>query len=366
LAEHADITVLLFGTSLRDELTKTALAGLIEVPGVVTGPQRGPVMRRVHDLGEALLAKDPPEVTSYRNVRRTLRRRWPEFDGFDIVLIEHPGLAPLVALRGQERWLLTLHNVGSGTLDQQAETTTGRRRWIYHRQAEQARAFERRALDRYDLVFSVSDEDAAMLPGPTTVVPNGVDIDRFEPTPLPAEPRLALIGTLGYLPNVDGAMWFVNDVLPLVRAQVPDVTLDLVGRMPTQEVVDLAQQPGIEVHANVPDVREYFLRSRVCLVPLRVGTGTRLKALEGFAAYRPIVGTTVGLSGLDVVDGVQALVADEPQQLADRVVNALRDDALARDLVRNARRLVEERYAWKQIGRDFADAVLSAVRPPAR
>jgi polysaccharide biosynthesis protein PslH len=352
---------LLYGSKLRDDETKAALTGLIEVPGEVEERPLSRMRRRLSDLSDALFERYPPEVTGYDAIRRVLLSHPERFAGFDAVLIEHPGLAPLIELRAHEPWLLTLHNVGSGTLEHRAAMSAGRQRWIYRRQARQARRFERWSLDSFDTVFSVSQDDAALLPKPTVVIPNGVDIDRFEPTPVPAQPRLALIGTLGYLPNVDGALWLADEVLPIVRQHVPGVTLDLVGRLPTADVLNLASRPGVFVHPDVPDVRDYFVRTRVCLVPLRLGTGTRLKALEAFAAYRPVVGTTIGLAGLNVVDGRHAFVADEPRQFAARVVEVLEDDDCADRLVREGRALVEADYSWTRIGEEFAEALTAVV-----
>lgn len=238
----------------------------------------------------------------------------------------------------------------------------GRRRWLAARRAAQARQLERWCLDFFDTVFSVSARDAAMLPGPTVVVDNGVDIGRYEPSPVPKEPRIGLIGTLGYLPNLDGARWFVNEVLPRIRSAVPDAQLDLVGRLPLPEVMALAQPPAITVIPDVPDIRPYYERTRVVIVPLRMGTGTRLKALEGMAASRPVVGTSVGLAGLDIEAGKHALVADDPEELANQVIRVLTDDDLAARLARAGRALVTERYSWERVAEPFVKAVLDAGR----
>lgn len=364
LAERTEVTLLLHGSALEDEETKAALQGLVEVPGSPGGPDAGPLRARWRRLRDGLLESDPPEVTDYREIRADLEPALAGLDEFDVVIVEHPGLAPLVARRKRpERWILTLHNVGSATLEQHAAQATGRQRWLRLRQARQARAFESWALRAYDLVISVSEDDARLLPGPTAVVPNGVDAGRFAPTPLPPDAALVLVGTLGYLPNVEGATWFVRQVLPLIRARFPRVTLALVGRSPTDEVLGLGSIRGVELHPDVPDVRPHLLGARVSLVPLHLGTGTRLKALESFAAYRPVVGTSVGLAGLEVRSGVHALVADDAAGFANCVIELLADDELASRLVGEARRLVEARYAWERIGRDFADLVLSEQAP---
>jgi glycosyltransferase involved in cell wall biosynthesis len=279
----------------------------------------------------------------------------------DAVVVEHPGLAPLIRRRRGERWFLTLHNVGSGTLRQQAELVGGRQRWLNRRYAGHAARLEDRWLREYDTVFSVSDDDAAMLPGPSVVVPNGVDTTVHAPSPVPRAPRIVFVGTLGFLPNVDGVLWFVEQVLPLVRRQVPAVELALVGRLATPEVRGLSRLPGVSVHVDVPDVRPYVAAARVSIVPLRVGTGTRLKALESMAAGRPVVGTTVGLAGLHLETGRHALVADDAETFARDVVRVLTDDALAARLAESGRSFVVARYDWERIAGTFVDAVFGAV-----
>jgi glycosyltransferase involved in cell wall biosynthesis len=176
-----------------------------------------------------------------------------------------------------------------------------------------------------------------------------------------------MTGSFQYGPNADGAVWFCDEVLPVVLEAVPDATLTLVGREPRAEVRALADRPGVSLHADVPDMAPWLAGARMTVVPLRIGTGTRLKALESMAAGRPVVGTTIGLEGLGVVDGVHAHVADTAAELAGLVVRVLRDPERAAALVAGGRRLVEERFDWEAIGRAFADAVVELVAgEPAR
>ena len=109
------------------------------------------------------------------------------------------------------------------------------------------------------------------------------------------------------------------------------------------------------MHPDVPDVAPFLERARVTLVPLRIGTGSRLKALEAMAAGRPVAGTSIGLGGLDVEPGREALVADDPAELARAVVQCLTDDELAGRLAAHGRELVERRYSWSTIGADYAE-----------
>jgi glycosyltransferase involved in cell wall biosynthesis len=120
----------------------------------------------------------------------------------------------------------------------------------------------------------------------------------------------------------------------------------------------LAHRVAVTLHPDVPEMAPWLERARATVVPLRIGTGTRLKALESMAAGRPVVGTSIGLEGLGVVDGVDAHVADTAAEMAERLVRVLRDDAHAEALAAAGRRLVEARYGWSAIGGPFADAVV--------
>jgi glycosyltransferase involved in cell wall biosynthesis len=278
---------------------------------------------------------------------------------FGVVCIEHHGLAPLLPARRHNRWALTMHNVPSQVAVHAAAVAPARRqRWLREQERKRAERLERWALDAFDVVFAVSEEDAAALPGPAIVVPNGVDTERFRPSALPREPRLVFIGTLGYLPNVDGITWFCEEVMPRVQSVVPGAVLDVVGRLPTPEVLALGQRPGIKVHVDVPDVLPLLHGARLAVVPLRIGSGTRLKALEAMAAGRPVVGTSTGLEGLGVVSGQHALVTDGVEEMAGAVLAVLAGDELARRLALEGRRLVESRYRWDRIGERFVAALL--------
>ncbi|MCW2542741.1 MAG: glycosyl transferase group 1 [Frankiales bacterium] len=230
-----------------------------------------------------------------------------------------------------------------------------RQRVALDREVSQAAKLERRVLDDFDLVVTVSQEDADMLPGPSLVIPNGVDPQAFVPSPLGQGRHVVFTGTLSYLPNVDGLSWFCREVLPLIQADVPDVVFDVVGRDAVPQVRALADGRSVVLHPDVPAVQPYLDAARVCVVPLRIGTGSRLKALEAMASGRPVAGTTMGLMGLDLTD--QAVVADEPRALADGVVQLLNDDALAGRLAAAGRAHVEEAFAWTTLGSTLVDQV---------
>lgn len=362
LAHRADVTLLVMGT-LADDEVRDAVAEVIDLPGVHLPEPRWRPLRRLFDLWIA--ARGPREVVLTARCRRVMRpivrRVEPQFD---LVIASHPGMAALRPRRPAARWLAQLHHVSSARARQEHDVTPGRRqRWLLDREVTHAAHFESHLLATFDGVVVVSPEDAALLRaerarGPVLVVPNGVDLDHYRPSPLPREPAIVMTGSFQYGPNADGAVWFCDEVLPLVRAAVPEATLTLVGREPRAEVRELATRPGVSLHADVPDVAPWLARARLTVVPLRIGTGTRLKALESMAAGRPVVGTSIGLEGLGVEDGVHAHVADTAPQLAERVIRVLRDDPHAAALAAAGRRLVEERFDWEAVGRPFADVVV--------
>ncbi len=369
LGRAADVCLLVMGEVDND--VRDVVHDVVEVPARPL-PQPGvKAVRRGLSLWLALAASGPWEVALTTGRRRRLRRLVERLAAnTDLVVVSHLGLAGLLPGRRSVPWVLQLHHVSSAKAAQEQALIPGRRqRWLTTREVAKARRFERWAVGAFDVVITVSDEDAEALageagetpPGRLVVVPNGVDTSRYPSAPLPDRPSVVMTGSLHYGPNVDGAQWFVQQVFPRIREQVPDATLDLVGRAPPPEVRALAERPGVAVHGDVPSVAPWLERCRVAIVPLRIGTGTRLKALEAMAAGRPVVGTTLGLGGLGLVDGVQARIVDDPVLMADAVVELLRDDAQAAKLAHAGRALAEQRFEWSEIADAMAHQLLAVL-----
>ena len=356
LADAVDVELLCVG-DVDDPRVRAAVGAVTTVATPPPLEFGSTTRRRVEDLRRAVRSQ-PSEVIAHDRERALLRPLLERRGACDVILVDHAGLAPLVEHRRQdEAWCNTLQNVASVRTSQEIEHTRGRRqRWLLERDATKARRFERWVLGTYDLVFAVSEDDADDLPGPTAVVPNGVDLERFRPSPVPSEPHVVLTGTLGYLPNVDGSLWFVREVWPLVRAEVPGARLTMVGRNPVPEQLAL-RDSGIHVEANVPDVLPFLEGARLAIVPLRIGSGTRLKALEALAAGRPVVGTPIGLGGLRLQRGEEVFEASTAADFAAAVCRVLVDDNLAARLAA-AGRAAAERYSWDEIGARFADRVV--------
>ena len=174
---------------------------------------------------------------------------------------------------------------------------------------------------------------------------------------------------MDWLPNEDGMLYFVREILPRIREAEPDATLSIIGRAPTPAVKRLADEAGIEVTGRVDDVRPHIAAGAIYIVPLRIGGGTRLKIFEAMAMGKAVVSTTIGAEGLPVTPGHDIVIADEPAEFARSVVDLIRDDAARRRIETAARQLVVERYDWSAVAQDFEHALtrsrdLQEIRRP--
>jgi glycosyltransferase involved in cell wall biosynthesis len=195
-----------------------------------------------------------------------------------------------------------------------------------------------------------------------SVIPTGVDLKYFRPSSDAEEPNfLVFTGSMDWLPNEDAVMYFVNQILPRVHSHIPKARLLVVGRRPSERLRALANRnDALEITGQVADIRPYVQRASVCIVPLRVGGGTRLKIFEAMAMGKAIVSSSVGAEGLPVNDGDNIILANDPEEFAGRVVELLRGQEARRRLGQAARQLVEQNYSWSSVSEHF-DAVLARV-----
>jgi polysaccharide biosynthesis protein PslH len=190
------------------------------------------------------------------------------------------------------------------------------------------------------------------------VVPNGVTLTA--PGDLPARDahRLVYSGSPTYAPNRDAVSFFAADILPRVRARVLGAWLAVTGGTESVPLDDLATAPGVIFTGWLPDIRAYVAASRVCVVPLRQGGGTRLKILEAMALGTPVVATTKGAEGLDLTSGEDLLIADDPDAFADATSRLLTDDALHARIAARAKETVATRYDWELIGAEMLETLM--------
>jgi glycosyltransferase involved in cell wall biosynthesis len=232
------------------------------------------------------------------------------------------------------------------------------RRWVSW---QKAMRYERWLFPQFDAcsMVSAADRDAllAVVPemaGRAIVLPNGVDLERNRPGLADPQPdTLVFNGPLMYAPNAEAMRFFVTEVWPRVRRERPHAALTITGKSDGADVGWLPGDGSVQLSGYLEDVRPAVAGSWLSVVPLRTGGGTRLKILEALALGTPVVSTAKGAEGLDLESGREVLIADEPDELAARTLQVLRDPALRERLSRDGRRAVEQRYGWQRIGADM-------------
>jgi glycosyltransferase involved in cell wall biosynthesis len=253
------------------------------------------------------------------------------------------------------RWLVVAHNVESLIWQRYYERETNRlKRWYIGRQWHKFARFERWALSAATRAIAVSPDDAARMREDfgterVAVVDNGVDTAYFRPT---ANARMAaqilFVGSLDWRPNLDGVRLLLDCIFPDVRQRQPEARLCLVGRNPPEWLRrEVRSMPGVELHADVPDVRPFLQRSSVLAVPLRIGGGSRLKILEALASGLPVVSTRIGAEGLCLKADEHLDVVEDVEAMAEALVRCLREPQRAKELAERGCRVVEERYDWQ-------------------
>lgn len=272
--------------------------------------------------------------------------------------------------------VLNAHNVEHLLLEKRAqiEQRPHARRFLAG-QCARLRRFEQAACARADAVLACSQVDAAVLhsmaPGTRIeVIANGVDLQANRPAAQPVAhgTELVFVGQMGWFPNRDGVDWFLRDIFPRVLAARPDTRFVLVGKAEGLDVpASVARH--VELAGFVDDLRPLVHRAAVYVVPLRAGSGTRLKVLEAMALGKAMVTTRIGSEGIALSDGINAVFADDANGFSAAVLDLLDSPGRAQRLGHAARNCAEARYGWEAIGRDLLDLyqrLLDERRPAAR
>jgi glycosyltransferase involved in cell wall biosynthesis len=270
--------------------------------------------------------------------------------------------------------LLFQHNVETTIWDRHLETAPDAlRRTFFRMQRNRMAAYEGRVCRESAHVVSVSAKDTDRFRdmfGVTRIseVPTGVDIESLTP---PASPPaqiadLVFVGSMDWLPNIDGCTYFVNEILPIIRKSKPDCTFAIAGRSPGAGILEMAQRDGkILVTGTVQDIRPYLWGSTISIVPLRIGGGTRLKIYEAMAAKIPVVSTTIGAEGLPVEQGGNIFLADDPDGFARCVIDLLDSVSLRTDTSANAWQMVSSKFSWEHAARVF-ERIVESEAPQLR
>jgi len=196
----------------------------------------------------------------------------------------------------------------------------------------------------------------------TLTITNGVDMEYFSPSAgVVEEDKIVFTGVMGYPPNEDAALFFAEDIFPLVKLKRPEVQFWIVGSEPSERVKALTRISGIHVTGKVDDVRPYLRSATVFVCPLRIGSGVKNKILAAMAMQKAIVATSMSIDGLDLADNREVLLADTPQDFAEKVVRLLKDPKAAQQLGANGLARVQGQYSWTAMGKELETAIQSVM-----
>ncbi|MFB3880119.1 MAG: glycosyltransferase family 4 protein [Armatimonadota bacterium] len=287
---------------------------------------------------------------------------------FDVV---HCDWTPLVANLPSPCRLpvvVTAHNIESAAWRRHARYQPSCLRAAYSAlHAAKLEAFERAAFERASAIVVVSGSDAETIAGwgcrrPVYVVPNGADTRLFSPTGgRERGAHLVFVGSLDAMVNQDAVSWFAREIWPILRSANRGISFAAVGRRPPLSLRRIGLEAEIAVVGDPPDIRPFMEEAAVCVVPLRIGGGTRLKILEAWAMGKTVVSTRVGAEGIDAIPGQDIVLADQPGDFAHAVLELLANPRRRRELGTSAREKAVRQYDWEAIAPALADAWLRAV-----
>lgn len=332
-------------------------------------PRRSPAFAA--QLAAGLFSALPVPILRYRSaaMRRLLADIIPR-ESYQSVVCDF--ITPAPNLPSISSCIVFQHNVETMIWRRYSENAPNLPARLYlNLQAKRMFKFERDVCRAARHVIAVSGEDARLMRemfglSNVSAIPTGVDVESFSPSESKQRAGLVFVGSMDWLPNIDGMRWFCTEVLPLIRKSIPGCPMTIVGRTPTREIRALAERdPLILVTGTVPDVRPYLWESAVSVVPLRIGGGTRMKIYEAMAARLPVVSTTIGAEGLEIDPSRNIRIADTAEEFAAQCLAMLGNGAGRDRQAEAAWALVSQRFGWDNVARQF-EALLEAHSGPGR
>ena len=340
---------------------------IVDISAATAG--RGLAGRAVKSIATAT----PFNVTVYESAAMRERiRALCSLVPFDVFHYDTIGLAQYLPDTGSGPAVLTHHGAESHMIHRRIRLERNLAKKAFF-------AFEWLALERYeramcrrfDANITMSDDDARLLrviapEASFTTVANGVDISYFTPAPDTNGRSIVFAGRLDQYSNRDGILHFMTEAWPALVREFPDATIHILGHNPPDELRQIAaRSPRVTVTGFVDDIRPYFHRATAAICPVRDGGGTRIKVLDALAQGRPLVSTSIGCEGIDVVPDRDVLVADSASDFVRQLGRLFTDAALRRQLAANGRKVTEERYSWDALAAQLVE-VYERVLPERR
>ncbi len=350
---YSNLYLLTFFLSRQDKDNLSSLESILQIRAEGL-PQKKGMFKIILDAGwdkPWVLEKYFSDLMLSRITKMVKNDHW-------LIHFDHPHTGQYVLYlagrvdRSKVRFRMDAHNLEWVI----AKRTAERYPWfnlIFSWQAERMKVWETRISKVVDSLWVVSQEDKMGFvklgaePEKVVVVPNGVDLERIRFREYTGKEKdIVFVGSMDWLPNEDGVLFFLREIWPIIQKARPDVRFIIVGKNPSERIKKFVSNKVI-VTGLVQDVLPYIYDSALEVVPLRIGGGSRLKILEAMSAGRAVVSTSIGCEGIACEDGRDILIADQPEKFAEKVLLLLDDLALRKEIARQGRRLVEEKYGWQ-------------------
>jgi sugar transferase (PEP-CTERM/EpsH1 system associated) len=368
LAQRHEVAVACLADGAADLVNVAALADLAtSVDAVVLRPRAARLRALI------ALATGQPFTVAYFNERELHARLAARMraERFDAVVVYSSGMAQFAMPYRDRPCIMQFADLDSLKWQQYAASSRFPWSWLFRREYRLLLAYERQMATTFSHSLVCTQRELSdlerLIPGvPASCVSNGVDLEYFRPRgPTKKVHGLVFTGVMDYFPNVEGVVWFCEEVLPRIRREIPDVTFTICGSRPNARVQALGRLPGVTVTGRVPDVRPYLEQAAVCVVPLRIARGIQNKLMEAMAMGLPAVACSAACAGIEAVPGQELFAADTAAEFADATVRLLTDEGLRRRAGAAARACMEANYRWEyQMAR--LDRVLAAVTSEVR
>lgn len=379
LHSNHDVTLV---TQRSPEITEDNIAALKEwVADLVLIPEQpapsaNPLTRPFQQVGrfvQSVTAGIPPNVLHRYSPRvQAWIDEHVQSGKFDAITCEHGVNAVYIRpeFRQSLRTILNAHSMSYRWTLNHLQMNASTHVWRDRLYLPTIRRYEERHAQQFSsiVVTTPEDKDELMTLCPHTpshVIPNGVDLELFPYREQdPGGEKLVFVGAMDSDHNIDGASFFVKEIMPKLHDRYPNLTLDIVGARPNATAKALGEYPGVNVTGRVPSVVDYLHQAVACVVPLRTGFGIKNKTLEAMAAGAPVVGSDRGLEGLMVdhsSSSLHSLRANRPEDYITAIGQLIDHPELRQQISKTARSLVESRFTWEQAGKHYEQVLTQAA-----
>ena len=363
------VSIICFAESSEPRAGESELRELCDRTVYVGAPPTLSAVKQGVGRMAALFSADTYGLKRFRMpaMRAALEREFSSAS-FDAVLCDDVYMLSNIPNRNNVPLILNKHDLTFEIVNRFSGVQRNIAKKLYgYLEGSKVRKIEFRAADRADAVWACSERDKSILEAgsPSSrvfVVPNAIDTSEYASESVDDGRTILYAGAMDWLPNRDAVAFFLQEIYPRIRQQMPEARFVVAGRNPPADFCrQFAAVPGVRFTGFVDSLQEEFAKSTVCVVPLRIGSGTRLKILEASAAGKPVVSTTIGAEGLGLVAEEDILLANNAEHFAASVIKLLESPDLRREISKRAQQKVYECYSITALQRAVQSAVNGSV-----